>query len=315
MKQGNHPKIRKDLTGQRFGRLTVVEPYYDEHNHLRWLCECDCGNTTIVYSNNLTRGNTLSCGCLNKEINAARLTKHGGRGTRLYEIWKNMRKRCNNPHDPAYENYGGRGICICKEWDDFATFRDWAESNGYADDLTIDRMDVNGNYEPDNCRWATYGEQANNTRSNRRITFDGKTLTIAEWSTELGIPASTISNRLDKLNWTVAEALNPIARPRPRGTDNPRFGVPLTEEHKQHLKDAHCHITGSDSPCAKTVMCVETGEIFGSGAEAAAKYGIPRSVLSRACTGKKETAAGMHWKYITSERSDSNGNHPEESTT
>lgn len=184
-----------DLTGQRFGRLEVLEKgenFKDKqgHNRFKWKCKCDCGNTTFVLQSSLARNLTKSCGCLQKEAvsNISKQSaKHNLSSSRLYRIWAGMKDRCTNVHSPIYKYYGKRGICICEEWGDFINFFRWAVQNGYSDSLSIDRINVNGNYSPENCRWVTQKEQTNNTRRNCFIEINKESKTIAQWSEELDI--------------------------------------------------------------------------------------------------------------------------------
>lgn len=191
----------KVKVGEKYGLLTILE---NHHPKDEVVCKCDCGNIKIARASNVYYGGTRSCGRIHNPGN----TKHGYRGKRLYTIWKGMRERCNTPTCSIYHNYGGRGIKICDEWNDFSVFKKWALENGYNDNLTIDRIDVNGNYEPTNCKWSTPKEQANNRRSSHYLTIDGITHTISEWSEISGIKASTIQARINVYKWDAKDAVN-----------------------------------------------------------------------------------------------------------
>lgn len=194
----------KDLTGKKFGNLLVIE----YKNNGKWLCKCDCGNEKIIRGNNLKRGLTKSCGCYNKETTSNRFKTHGLTKTRLYRIWHHIKERCYNSNNNAYKNYGGRGIKMCNEWlSNFVNFYNWAISNGYNDDLTIDRINNNSNYEPKNCHWVNRTYQTRNRRNTIKFTFENESKTLQEWAGIKNIKYHTLYQRVYKLNWSIEKAI------------------------------------------------------------------------------------------------------------
>lgn len=186
-----------DITNQKFDRLLALEPI-KINNKTYWKCLCDCGNVCYYSCGNLRSGNNRSCGCLRNF--------HGESKNRIYNIWCNMKERCKNKNNPCYKNYGGRGIKICDEWDkNFKNFKKWSLENGYNDSLTIDRIDVDGDYQPSNCRWVNMKIQGNNTRRNHKLTYKGIIKTMSEWSNELNISYTTLRKRLND-GWSIEDA-------------------------------------------------------------------------------------------------------------
>lgn len=190
---------RDDLSGRRFGMLTVIQ--HDKNyrgKSTKWICKCDCGKTVSVFRTALIVGRTKSCGCYNISQTIARQTKHGKCGTRLYRCWMDMKQRCTNKRFKEYASYGGRGIKVCDEWkDDFSAFESWAMSHGYSNDLSIDRIDVDKDYCPENCRWTTYHQQARNRTNNVYIEYNGKRMILRDWARHTGISDHTIRRRLN----------------------------------------------------------------------------------------------------------------------
>lgn len=202
----------EDLTGKRFGRLVVLERKgTNKHGNSMWLCKCDCGNKKIITAGYLKKGSTQSCGCYQKEINKTINKTHGMSNTRIYRIYTSMKNRCYNEKDKKhFEHYGKRGIKMCDEWlgeNGFINFMEWSLSHGYTNELTIDRIDVDGNYEPSNCRWADNKTQQNNTTNNHYLTINGVKKTITEWAEENGVNPFTAVSRINKWNWNPIKAV------------------------------------------------------------------------------------------------------------
>lgn len=205
------------MIGKKYGRLEVLSLLgTDKHGNKIYSCKCECGNTTKTTGNALKKGHTRSCGCLHKD----RVTTHNKSKTRLYKVWMDMRCRCNYKQGQDFKRYGGRGIKVCDEWlNNFQAFYDWALANGYKEDAlkgkcTLDRIDVNGDYCPKNCRFVSSKTQANNRTSNRVITYNNESHTLAEWSEILGIKYETLSARINKYKWSVEQAFTTKSLPR-----------------------------------------------------------------------------------------------------
>lgn len=180
----------RDISNQKYGKLTPVEYVGVYKNRSSWLCKCDCGNETIVSATKILSGHTKSCGCLK--------IKYSIENKRMFQIWCNMHKRCkrNDQRDSKY--YFGKGVKVCQDWDVYENFQSWAFENGYADNLTLDRIDSKGNYEPSNCRWITMAEQQRNKSNCYYVTINGVQKTLSEWAREIGIPRETLRYRVEK---------------------------------------------------------------------------------------------------------------------
>lgn len=221
-------KPTQDFAGMKINMLTVTEKVYRNGKPL-WHCTCDCGKEIFVRHTRLTHGQK-SCGCHASKMLVERNTKHSKRHSKLYAVWRGLRSRCNNSNHPFYCDYGGRGITVCKEWDNtndgFQNFYDWSVKSGYKDDLSIDRIDNNGNYEPNNCRWATIKQQCNNRRSNIVLNYKGVAHTVSEWSEIIQVKSGTIYQRIYK-GWNTGEILG-FEYKKGRRTENGKHSINAT---------------------------------------------------------------------------------------
>lgn len=203
-----------NMSGRVVGRLTILSLAEKRGNKLHWNCKCTCGVSCVVSAQMLSSERTRSCGCLIRETTRALRTIHGVSAVdyKTYTCWLDMVRRCENPNVRGFKNYGGRGIKVCDRWKNAALFL--ADMGICPAGMSIDRIDVNGNYEPGNCRWATRKEQQNNLRSNKRITFRGKTMTLSQWADEIGMTSNSLSHRLTKHGWSIDRALTTPPIPR-----------------------------------------------------------------------------------------------------
>lgn len=256
-----------DLTGMRFGRLTVIERAETKNSKTRWKCLCDCGKYTYTITNRLVQGKSLSCGCRAYEV--PRCT-HGMSHTRLYKTWCGMKKRCDNKNSKSYERYGARGIRICQEWEnDFHNFSEWALKSGYSDELTIDRIDNNKGYSPENCRWVTHDDQAKNKRNSIFITHNGVEKILADWCRDYDFPYREALQRYR--NWVDK-------------------GEPVVFEklfYKGNLRQRKIN------QISKGGDLIKTWDNLSEISEA----GFDRSNVSACCNGKKIFYRGFAWSY------------------
>lgn len=200
-----------NLSGKVFGRLTVTSEFTRRSKQTYWLCRCECGTEKLIYSGSLKRGITTSCGCYQREVTAqvgAATKRHGLHGHPLYNLFMKLRDRCENPNNPAYKNYGGRGIA-CLFFGP-VEFIEWAEANGYRAGLSIDRIDNDGPYSPENCRWASSKQQCRNTRRNRIVEHGGEALCVAEWAERQNLTLNAVYGRVRK-GRTFEQALELVA--------------------------------------------------------------------------------------------------------
>lgn len=214
--------MQEDYIGKKFNRLTVLEETHkligkDKNKVKYFICKCDCGKIVYERKSDVLKSRIKSCGCYRNDMTRIRTLKHGhaknGKHTRIYRIWACMKSRCNDKKGIAYKDYGGRGICVCDEWNDSSAFIDWALANGYSDNLTLDRIDVNGNYEPSNCRWITNDAQQNNRRNNVIVDIDGEKHNITEWCRLYDLPEATIKARIYGYGWNPKTAIvTPVVR-------------------------------------------------------------------------------------------------------
>ena len=201
-----------DLSGRTFGRLTALTSVR-VGKRKGWLCQCSCGQTTKVVTAKLTSGWTSSCGCLHKEVCAATKRTHGMSRTRTYATWLQMNRRCDLPSHEAYKDYGGRGIRVCERWLKFENFYEDVGEPPF-EGASLDRIDNDLGYSPENTRWATKLQQANNRRTTRRISFNGVSKTLREWADVLGVSVKTLTSRVYLREWDIERALTTKVRAR-----------------------------------------------------------------------------------------------------
>lgn len=266
----------KDITGEKYGKLTAIRPVErrTKSGGIIWLFECECGNTKEIPANSVRSGLVKSCGCLHK--------KHGDTRTRLFNIWVDMRMRCKHK---GQKHWHDKGIKVCAEWDDYLSFKKWALSSGYKDGLTIDRIDSEGDYTPENCRWATYKEQSRNLSSNRWVTINGNSKLVKDWCEELKIVSpATVYRRVREYGWTYEKAITtPVRKP---------FSIVKDESENIHRVNKRIR------PVVRTDANGNTRGYVSVHEAAVDISGCP-SMIVRCCKGKQKTYRGYTWNYAT----------------
>lgn len=261
----------KDFIGMKFNHVTVLSRNYERKSKSPYYnCLCDCGRTFVRRKDCIYNPLNKTCGCCQRE-------KHNGTHTRLYNIYKNMKARCQKTYAKHYEKYGGRGIKVCDEWNkSFNSFREWALNNGYQENLTIDRINNDGNYEPSNCRWVTRKEQSNNLRTNRILYYDGEYKTMAEWCNILNLKPSFIRKRLDRTNNDLDKALK-----LPNGFQyNHKKVIMIDEKTNKNIKIFNSPTEASQYIRETTNFKANCGRIID------------------VCVGRRNKAYNYKWKYL-----------------
>lgn len=259
---------KNDMTGYRFGRLSVIGQT-TKNGRAVWVCRCDCGNEKLASAYDLLAGSVKSCGCLRKEMMAEKMRKHGGRNSRLYNIWNHMKGRCLNPKNEKFYCYGAREISICSEWLDFSVFKKWAEENGYDNSLTIERIDVNGNYEPGNCTFVPLPDQNRNKQKTVWIAVDGKKMCCAVASRKAGVKEGTVNMR------------------RRRGVSGDDVLKPVQNRERPVEQRT------TDGVLVKTWPSIKV---------AAQQNGIHPPAIWKCCNGKLKQTHGFRWNYAAEQK-------------
>lgn len=306
----------------KYGRLTATGRYElrtASKNKLAYFeCICDCGNIVWIRGSALRNGSTNSCGCYRKEQTIKSIRKHDMSNCRLYRIWNNMRTRCNKKYVKSYQNYGERGIRVCEEWDNtndgFQNFLNWAIENGYEDNLSIDRIDVNGNYEPSNCRWVTQYMQTRNKRNNRKYEINGKMMVLVDIARENGINSRTLQGRLNN-GYTIEEALckemsnkrmifyeEKFITPKEFSIKTGiNFNTIMTRINKGYSNAEDLIVPDRNIFLKKKVNKYDLQgnylETYESASEAARKNNCCKSGVIECCGGKKKKFKGFIYKY------------------